>query len=107
MASQTHAGQTGLPGLSLPTPRSFYRTDLPRPVAAVDVEGLLRHVIGVGGGEEDGGAGDVLRLLDAAEGVRFHELPLRFTDFPAKQLRELLVDLDPEWCVDYPRRDAI
>src|SRR4051812_24630713 len=102
MASQTHAGQTGLPGLSLPTPRSFYRTDLPRPVAAVDVKGLLRHVIGVGGGQEDGGAGDVLRLLDAAEGNRLDKLPLRFADLPAEEFRELLVDLDPERGVDNP-----
>src|SRR3954451_15060592 len=107
MASQPHAGQTELPDLNLPTPRSFSRTDLPGPIAAVDVEGLLRHVIGVGGGEEDGGAGDVLRLLDAAERNRFDELPLRFADLPTEQFRELLVNLDPERGVDDPRRDAV
>src|SRR3954454_19410425 len=54
-------------GVSLGPSLDPASADLPGPIAAVDVEGLLRHVIGVGGGEEDGGAGDVLRLLDAAE----------------------------------------
>jgi drug/metabolite transporter (DMT)-like permease len=80
---------------------------LSRPVATVDVEGLLRHVVGVGGSEEDRGAGDVLWLFDAAEGNRFDKLSLRFADLPTEELRELLVDFDPERRVDDPRRDAI
>src|SRR5918995_4969996 len=88
-------------------PGSRLAAHLSRPVATVDVERLLRHVVGLGGGEEDGGAGDVLPLLDAAERNRFDEFPFRFADLPAEQLGELLVDFDPEWGIDDPRRDAV
>src|SRR5947209_13886974 len=80
---------------------------LTRPVAAVDVQALLRDVIGVGGGEKDRGTCDVLRLLDATQRDGRRKGALWLSDLHVQQLRKLPIDLFPEGRVDDTRRDGV
>src|SRR5205823_9383165 len=61
------AGAAALPNSLAKKPLKIDAIGLPQITAAIDVQDLAGREAGLVGGEENGGAGNVVRLRDAAE----------------------------------------